>query len=109
MSETQSALTQSKTELTPEQIEKLKKEALEAIQMRADVKTVISVFGKVMKTFGLQDIEMTGEGTNIKAVLPVIVKKLSTEMMLGTFDTQALADLQAIMPIIEKYKHLADE
>lgn len=93
--------------VTPEVLSRLKAQAAEAIQMKADIKTVISVFSEVMESMGMK--EMSIQGGDIQAVLPAIVRKLTQEMMMGTFNTQALANIAAVMPIIEKYKHLADE
>jgi hypothetical protein len=118
MKETESALKGQSTEATtqpslvPKQsqeayIKKLEEKAKLAIQMEADIKTVISVFSGVMESLGMKELDVSGG--NIQSALPTIVGKLSREMMMGTFNTQALADIQAVMPIIEKYKHLADD
>lgn len=106
MEQTPSAL-QSTNGFTPEMIARLKKQAEKSIVMEADIKTVVSVFSEVIKAFGLQDVAVSGGSIN--SALPVIINKLSAQMFGGGFNTQALADLQAVMPIIEKYKYLASD
>lgn len=98
----------SEQELTPQQINRLKVLAARAIEMQADIRTVVTVFKGAMKAFGMSDIKMS-EGASIQSVMPDIVRKLTLEFGSGTFDTQALANIQAAMPIIEKYNFLTDE
>ncbi len=93
-------------ELTPQQINKLKAQARQAIEMRADIKVVISVFSDALKAFGMSEIKMS-EGAGIQQMMPEIVRKLTIEFASGTFDTQALAKVQEVLPILEKYKYLA--
>ena len=96
----------AESKYTPQQIRQLEHLAKETIQMRSDIKVVISVFSKAMKAFGMNELKVS-EGASINQMLPDIVRKLTIEFASGTFDTQALANIQEVLPIIEKYKHLA--
>lgn len=82
--------------------------ALKCVEIESDVKTVIQVLGGLLKAFGIDPSEFKkGEnGSDITQKLPLILGKLTREMAMGTFDTNAFAKVQAIVPIIEKYQYL---
>lgn len=94
-------------QLTPQQINKMKALAHQAIEMRADIKVVIAVFSEAMKAFGLNEVKMN-EGQGIQQLMPEIIRKLTIEFASGTFNTQALAKVQEVLPIFEKYKHIGN-
>lgn len=93
-------------QLTENQINHLKALAKQTIEMRADVRVVIKTFKDAMAAFGLNDV--TAEQGNIQNMLPEIVRRLTIKMASGSFDTQALANIQEVLPIFEKYKYLAE-
>lgn len=80
----------------------------EVAQMEADIKTTIAVFSSMMGVLGIQ-AEHFQKGTDIGSVIPVILKNLTTKMMMGQLDASAFAQITAITPIFERYKHLVDE
>jgi len=82
--------------------------ALKVAAMESDIKTVITVFGRILKSFGI-DEKILNSSQDITSMLPSIVGKLSQQMMMGTFDSAAFAEFGAIMPILEKYKYLSDQ
>ena len=76
--------------------------------MESDVKTTIKVFAGVLKSFGI-DENTFENGVDTQQQLPKLVARLGGKIVAGTFDSRALSDMQALMPIIEKYKYLTDE
>lgn len=80
--------------------------AVKVAVMESDIKTVISILTGLFDSLGINE-EMFQGASDISSALPAIIGKLSREMMMGSFNTQAFAEAQAIMPIIEKYKHLS--
>ena len=97
----------SEIQYTPQQINKMAALAKQAIEMQSDIAVVISVFSGALQAFGLNEMKMS-EGASIQSLLPGIITKLTVEMGSGSFNSQALANVQEVMPIINKYKHLSD-
>ncbi|MBI2258158.1 MAG: hypothetical protein HYU67_04575 [Flavobacteriia bacterium] len=76
--------------------------------MESDVKTTIKVFARLLKSFGI-DEKTFEEGVDLAQFLPQLVGRISKKMLAGTFDTKALADLSALVPIFEKYQYLKED
>lgn len=75
--------------------------------MEGDIRVFVSTLSTVAKSLGI-DIKDLSNG-DIMLKLPVILGKISTQMMMGTFDTAAIASLSALLPILEKYKPLVED
>ena len=76
-------------------------------EMESDMKTTIRVFADMMKSLGIEPKNFE-KGVDVMALLPTIIGTLSRKLAIpGGFDTKSFAEVQAIMPIFEKYKHLA--
>lgn len=94
--------------ITVQELNKLKALAVQTIEMRADIRAVIAVFTNAMQAFGLTDLSIKNKEGGIQSMLPELVGKLTMKMASGTFDTQALANIESVIPVLEKYKYLVE-
>jgi len=77
-------------------------------EMEGDVRAVVLTLLGFIKSFGV-NIEDFQKGEDIMQKLPGILGKVSTQLITGTFDTQAVANLTSLSPILEKYKYLMEQ
>lgn len=75
--------------------------------MEGDIRIFVSTLNGVAKTLGI-DIKKLSKD-NITMILPGVLSRITTSLMTGTFDTQSVANLSALLPILEKYKPLVDD
>lgn len=78
----------------------------ENAQIKADIATFIAVITDVFKSLGL-NMEEFGETKDMMQILGKVLPKLTLQMSTGGFNGDAFAKLKEVMPIIERYKHLA--
>lgn len=76
-------------------------------QMEGDIRTTVTTFFGVLKSLKINPEDF--KSRDIMQKLPGILGSISVSLMSGTFDTQAIANLQALSPIMLKYKHLAPD
>jgi hypothetical protein len=80
----------------------------ENAQMKADIRTTVKVISNLIDAFGIDRKIFEGGVSDLQSVLPTLVGKLTMQLSLGTFDSQSLANLSALAPIIERYKYLVE-
>lgn len=78
-------------------------------EMEGDVRTVVGTLLGVMESLNITSEDFKGGTADIGAKLPGIISKISMKVLSGSFDTQALANVTAVQPIMEKYKYLVDD
>jgi len=77
--------------------------------MEGDIRTTVSTFLGIMKSLNINPEDFKGGTADIGSKLPGILSKITMQVVSGQFDTQALADITAISPIMEKYKYLVED
>lgn len=76
-------------------------------EMEGDIRVVVSTLNNSAKALGLNFKDLKDK--SIAETLPPILGKLTTQLMMGTLDTQAIADFSAVLPIITKYQPLVED
>jgi hypothetical protein len=76
-------------------------------EMEGDVRAVVLTLLAFIKSFGV-NFEDFKESSDIMQKLPGVLGKVSMQLVSGTFDHQAVANLSSLSPILEKYKHLLE-
>lgn len=76
-------------------------------QMEGDIRTTVNTFFGVLKSLKINPEDF--KNGDIMSKLPSMLTSISVSLMSGTFDNQAIANLQALAPIMTKYKYLVPE
>lgn len=78
----------------------------ENAQIKADITTFISVVTDVFQSFGIK-VDELGEGKDIMQLVSAVMPKLMMQLSTGNLNNDAFAKFKEVLPIIERYKHLA--
>lgn len=78
----------------------------ENAQIKADIATFIAVVTDAFNALGL-NMEEFADGKDIMQIVGKILPKLMAQMTTGGFNGEAFSKFKEILPIIERYKHLA--
>lgn len=79
----------------------------EIAEMQGDIRVVVATLNQASKALGINFKDF--QDKTLPEVLPPILGRLTQQLMLGTLDTQSLADFTALLPIINKYQPLVED
>ncbi len=97
------------TEKEQEQHDQIQQLHKKLAEMEGDIRTTVSTFLGVMKSLNINTNDFQGGTADIGAKLPGILSKITMQVVSGSFDTQSIANITAVSPIMEKYKYLVED
>lgn len=77
-------------------------------EMESDLRTVARVFMDLLSEMNIDPSVFKG-GQDMRLVLPGILGSVSRQLLTGGIDADKIANISAIGPILNKYKHLLED
>lgn len=86
----------------------LTKVTLEKAEMAGDVRSTVLIFKNVLEVLGIKPEDLS-DNSNLTKRIPRILGSIATDIAAGSFNTQAVADIQSLAPLMDKYKYLFED
>ncbi len=71
--------------------------------MIGDLNAMYSAITGLLREFGINDDSLIESESSFKSKIPGVLNKLTVKVMTGQFSGQAIMDLSAVLPIMQKY------
>ena len=76
--------------------------------MDGDIRSTVEMFISILDLLGIKGEDLKDQAKVMKK-LPKVLGSITVDLLGGTFDTQVIADVQSIAPLLEKYKYLFED